>query len=1102
MSAASDRNLVLGLLALQMDFVSREQMLDAMQAWMLARHTPLGEILCARGALAERDRSALELLVDRHVERHGGERGSLLALRIGDAVRKGLSRLGDAEIHTTIAALAPAGANGTARPTDTAGSRYRRLKPHAKGGLGEVFVAVDEELKREVALKEIQEQYAADAACRGRFVREAEVTGNLEHPGVVPVYGMGTYPDGRLYYAMRFIRGESMQEAITRFHQADAVKSRDPGERSLALRDLLTRFVSVCDAVAYAHSRGVIHRDLKPQNVMLGEYGETLVVDWGLARPVADAEGQTAAARPVATSQHSTATEQGEVLGTPSYMPPEQAHGRPADMGRYSDVFALGATLYALLTGKPPYAGDDALAQAAACDIVPPRQRNARVPRALEAVCLKALAAKPEQRYATARQLGDEVRRWLADEPVDAYPEPAVECIRRWGRRNRALVTGGVALLLASAVGLALGLWAVNREKEKAEANLGRALAAEAEATANLAQAGANLKLAKRAVDECFNVARKNPLFQEPRMERAKKLLLKATLPFYKEFRSRRPDDRGLQIEEAGQLFNLGYIEQFLGDGKAAVAAYEQAREIFARLAAAHLDVPGYQMDLARLHNNLGMVHERLGRHEEALKDYRQVLQIHARHAAALSHLPEYQNDLAVAHNNLGILLKNLGRHDEALKEYRQALKLRARLADIHPDMPQYQSDLAGTHYVLGNLHHLQDECEEALKEYNQALKVYTRLASAHPDVPQHQERLAWTHHSLGNVQHDRGSQEEGLQGYRQALTIFSRLASAHPDVPGHHSGLAETHIKLGQLYIGLSRSEEALEQYNQALKVYTRLTSAHPDVPGHQGGLAAAHNELGILQYRLRKHDEARKEFERAREIRSRLAAAHPDVPDYRNRLGGTLVNLSILQREAGKPAEALRSLAEALPHLQAAHESEPRHSTYRLYLYNAYTARARTLGQLNRHRDAVADWDRALALASPTERGQFLLARAESLARAGDHARAAAEADALGQLPQLPGSTCYNIARIQALNAASAGRDAARPLAQREKLAEEYARKAVALLHRAAAAGYFASPTNVAHLDKDADLDALHPRTDYAAFRLSLPVLEMPRAEPTPPR
>src|SRR5262249_3764097 len=144
------------------------------------------------------------------------------------------------------------------------GSRFRVLRPHAQGGLGRVLVASDEELHREVALKEIRPEYASDAECRARFTQEAEVTGNLEHPGIVPVYSLGSYPDGSPYYAMRFIKGDSLQTAIERFHEGVRPGTRHPGQQMLALRKLLARFIDVCQAVEYAHSRNVIHRDLKP----------------------------------------------------------------------------------------------------------------------------------------------------------------------------------------------------------------------------------------------------------------------------------------------------------------------------------------------------------------------------------------------------------------------------------------------------------------------------------------------------------------------------------------------------------------------------------------------------------------------------------------------------------------------------------------------------------------------------------------------------------------------------------------------------------------------------------------------------------------------
>ncbi len=269
-------------------------------------------------------------------------------------------------------------------------ARFLILRQHARGGLGEVFVAYDKELHREVALKEIRPDRADDSVSRARFVLEAEITGGLEHPGIVPVYGLGEFAGGRPFYAMRFIQGDSLKAAIARFHAAEG-PGRDPGERALALRGLLRRFIDVCNAIAYAHSRGVLHRDLKPANVMLGKYGETLVVNWGLAKAIGRAEGAMGiiaepALRPPASSG-STPTIAGSALGTPAYMSPEQAAGALNRIGPRSDVYSLGATLYCLLTGRAPLDEgdgdiDEPLRRARAGEIAPPRQvkRRSRPP--------------------------------------------------------------------------------------------------------------------------------------------------------------------------------------------------------------------------------------------------------------------------------------------------------------------------------------------------------------------------------------------------------------------------------------------------------------------------------------------------------------------------------------------------------------------------------------------------------------------------------------------------------------------------------------------------------------------------------------------------
>src|SRR5262249_44665244 len=273
----------------------------------------------------------------------------------------------------------------------------------------------------------------------------AQVTGGLEHPGIVPVYGLGTYADGRPYYAMRFIKGDSLKEAIERFH-ADASLAKAPGRRSLELRKLLRRFLAVCTAIDYAHSRGVLHRDIKPGNIVVGEHGETLVVDWGLAKATGTSDAGSGQRTPWPSSTSGSAeTLPGSALGTPAYMSPEQAGGGREAVGPRGDVYNLGAPLYSVRTGRPPFSGEhgEVLRAVQRGGFRPPRTIDPSIDPALEAVCLKAMALRPDDRYGACRALAEDIERWMAGEPVSASREPFSPRVRRGMRRDRPAVGGG-----------------------------------------------------------------------------------------------------------------------------------------------------------------------------------------------------------------------------------------------------------------------------------------------------------------------------------------------------------------------------------------------------------------------------------------------------------------------------------------------------------------------------------------------------------------------------------------------------------------------------------------------------------------------------------
>jgi tetratricopeptide (TPR) repeat protein/tRNA A-37 threonylcarbamoyl transferase component Bud32 len=385
-------------------------------------------------------------------------------------------------------------------------ARYRVRRLHARGGLGEVYVALDEELHREVALKRIQGACADDTSSRNRFLREAEITARLEHPGVVPVYGLVADHEGRPCYAMRFIQGETLATACRRFHEENA-RGEDAGKRRLELRHLLSQFIAVCNTLDYAHSHGIIHRDLKPANIMLGQYGETLVVDWGLAKTVTAAAEAALPAQGATAGEAADGTRMGSAVGTPAYMSPEQAAGRLDEVGPASDVFSLGATLYFLLTGQPPHQDADiatVLYDVKAGRFPAPRALCAGVPAALEAICLKAMSLRPPDRYASPRALADDLEHWLADQPFAAYREPVWQRLRRWVRRHRtAVISSGVAifLIVAATVG-GLILWETGEARRRAQAE---------EYVANLrasAEAGEGLALADLAASRFASAAR------------------------------------------------------------------------------------------------------------------------------------------------------------------------------------------------------------------------------------------------------------------------------------------------------------------------------------------------------------------------------------------------------------------------------------------------------------------------------------------------------------------------------------------------------------------------------------------------------------------
>ncbi len=1001
-AVAADRNLLHGLLALQNGMIDKGQLVAAFQAWTLDKSRSLADHLEARGDLTGAKRMLFETLAEFHLEAHGGDvEKSLAAVLAGRSTREGLTNLGDPDIDATLAQVGSRSAPGADTTSDGSnrtasyavgtvtsdGQRFRVLRPHARGGLGAVFVALDEELHREVALKQILERHADDLVSRARFLLEAEITGGLEHPGIVPVYGLGTYADGRPYYAMRFIRGDSLKEAADRFHADTAIKT-DPGHRSLELRKLLRRFTDVCNAIDYAHSRGVLHRDIKPANIIVGKHGETLVVDWGLAKVLgrSDPGAVEQTLVPRSSTSGSSETLPGSALGTPAYMSPEQARGDIENIGPRSDVYSLGATLYFLLTGKTPLEEDDigAMLRAAQEGKFPsPREHALSIDKELEAVCLKAMALTPEDRYSSPKALADDVERWMADEPVSAWREPVSRRARRWAKRNRTAVATAVVALLAGVVGLS----AVVVVQTQAKAEIAQALGRETHANVALAAANDELSRSKAAVQTRYNLAveaiktfhtgvSEDFLLKQDQFKELRDRLLKSASDFYGKLGALLGQETGLASRRAlaASNFELADLTSKVGrneDARAAHRAVLAARESLAAEAAADagamadvgrsltavaglLEATGktddalatYRRSEAQLaglagsdpasraalgdcRSRLGVLLSSTGKATEALASYRLARADQEAAAAAPGASNDARRDLADTVNRIGNMLSSTGKPSEAEAEYRQALELHQKLAADNPAVTAFRNNLASSHYALGNLLSSTGKPSEAEAEYRQAIALHQKLAADSPAVTAYRNNLASDHIGLGILLSQTGKPSEAEAEYRRALALQEKLAADNPAVTAYRNNLASTHIGLGALLSQKSKPSEAEAEYRRALALQEKLAADNPAVTDFRRRLAHSHNNLGFLLSQTGRPSEAEAEYRQALALQEKLAADNPAVTNFQSGLAVSLSRIGLIQKRAGRTSEALASFRRAV----AVMEHLPMLTTMQLY-------------------------------------------------------------------------------------------------------------------------------------------------------------------------
>jgi serine/threonine protein kinase/tetratricopeptide (TPR) repeat protein len=883
---------------------------------------------------------------------------------------------------------------------------YRIVREVGRGGMGVVYEAVQLSLGRRVALKVLPFAAALDAKQLQRFKQEAQAAAQLHHTNIVPVYAVGC-DRGVHFYAMQFIEGQTLADLIRDRRRLAGLKVSDvkgqgagsvhditpdrpatperprPGdtvpqaalstERSAHgsgfLRTVINLGIQAAEALEHAHQLGVVHRDIKPANLMVDARGNLWVTDFGLAQFHTD----------------TGLTMTGDVIGTLRYMSPEQAWAKkktPVD--HRTDVYSLGVTLYELLTLEPAFPSNDRhelLARIVFEEPAAPRRLNKAIPAELETIVLKAMEKGPAERYGTAQELADDLRRFLEDRPIQARRPTLVHRARKWARRHKGLVAASVAigLTLAAAAAVTLLVWgmklqaertAVKADQEKIEALKAKVEADAAKVEADAAKVEADKAAQQKAARQTTRERRRraqeyviiaNLLANRPQAKREERTLLNWALRFYQELGRKQSDDPVIRIEIGSALVKAGDIQRKLGQLEDAEESYRRGTKLLAALAAELPDPSACWYEMASGLDSLGGLLLDTGRVRDAEKLLRQARDIFEHLQKPFASGPSEE---------LVEGLLRTGSLDEPGEAPRRAPEVAAVLRDQCSKMFRFMS--ARNYANLARVLAATGKPREAEEAFGEAQALQQKLVDAERARPDYCYALAITHHYRGqNFYADRQA-EKADKAYGLAVTLFQDLVTEHPFAPAYRSGLANSRHGLGLVLVDFGRFGQAAEAFRQACNLQQKLAEDFPSAPDYRCSSAVSHSDLGNALRFTGQHPEAEKAFRQALTLLEELVESCPTEVTYSHQLARARYNLGAFLEITGRPRDAEKPLRQARAYLEKM--SADSSGAGRRELASALNTLAGVLKRTEQgqeaeevYRQAIAVWEE-LVEASPT--------------------------------------------------------------------------------------------------------------------------------------
>jgi serine/threonine protein kinase/tetratricopeptide (TPR) repeat protein len=791
---------------------------------------------------------------------------------------------------------------------------YKLFEQIGEGGFGVVFLAEQERpVRRRVALKIIKPGMDTQQVI-ARFEAERQALAMMDHSNIAKVHDAGATENGRPYFVMELVQGVPITDYCD--------------QCNLTTRERLKLFITVCQAVQHAHQKGVIHRDIKPTNVLVAiQDGQPApkIIDFGVAKAIN---------QPL--TEHTLATGFAQIVGTPLYMSPEQAELSPLGVDTRSDIYSLGVLLYELLTSTTPFDKDrlhdasydemrriireeepprpssriSTLAANLATTIAERRHSDARrlsqtVRGELDWIVMKCLEKDRNRRYETANALALDIDRCLNDEPVRACPPSAAYRLEKFARRNRpVLVTAGL-VAAALLVGTVLSVWQAARAKHA------ETLAKEARAKAE-----ANALKARQAVDEMYTQVAEKWLAHQSQMEPVQREFLEKALRFYTHFAEATGAEPAVRLETARAYRRIAEIQHRLGEPAQAEDAFHRAVDHLQSLVDEFPSMPAHRTDLAATLHRLGVLLGDTGRYQEEEKSHRRALALEVQLAAEFPSSAAHRSDLGRGHWFVGQVLLTLHRREEAEREFRSALHIQNNLVRAFPTDAEYRHHLAQTYLRLGLAFYFQDRVDEYRQSLTAAAELLEALVIEFPTLPDYRNELAnvyywhvYYYHQKLNLPLDQTERY-----LRRAITLQETLVADYPSVTDYRFDLFRSRKSLGHVLMEANEHQEAEDAFRQAATMAEQLAADAPTVHYYRGGLAHARISMGDLSMTIGRLDDAEASYREAIRLLNALVAEVPAVPQYRGHLERTHDKLADLLTAAGRTEDAVEVRRNAL--------------------------------------------------------------------------------------------------------------------------------------------------------------------------------------------